>query len=184
MIEVCAISHQLPTEYCRQRTRVAYIPGRTRLHACAMHRPIFVDQKSGERLAGACVAAHPHRQVVATIYPPELVAYWRSQSEPFEQLPPLSPDCGDVASEGKPRIVSPDPSTPYRLRRGAPLEFQEILLAAQTSDAKTLFWFEDGLLVASGDTSRRMFLRPRRGLHQLVVVDDAGRSDAVTYRVE
>ncbi len=183
-IEVCSLSHQLPTEHCRERERVAYIAGRTRLRACPMHRPIFVDEKSGERLAGACVASHPHRQVVATIYPPELVAYWRAQNEPFEQLPPLAPSCTDIASDAKPRIVSPDPSTPYRLRRGAPLEFQEILLSAQSSDAATLFWFEDGLLVASGDASRRMFLRPRRGLHQLVVVDDAGRSDAVTYRVE
>jgi penicillin-binding protein 1C len=184
MIEVCALSHQLPTDYCAKRVRVVYIPGRTRLTACPMHRPIFVDAKSGERLAGACVGSVPHKQVVATVYPPELAAYWRSQSQPFEQLPPLSPSCTDLAADARPRIVSPDGSTPYRLRRDAPLEFQEILLSAQTSDAGTLFWFEDGVLVASGDASRRMFLRPKRGLHQLVVVDDGGRSDSVTYRVE
>ena len=182
-IEVCALSHELPTQFCRERLRVAYIPGRTKLHACAMHRPIFIDPKTKQRLAGACVASHPHKQVVATVYPPALVAYWRAQSQPFEELPPLAPECTAIA-DAKPRIVSPDASTPYRLRSDAPIQFQEIELTAQSSDAAKLFWFEDGVLIASGDASRKMFVKPRRGAHQLVVVDDSGRSDSVTYRVE
>jgi membrane carboxypeptidase/penicillin-binding protein PbpC len=89
-----------------------------------------------------------------------------------------------MADEAPPKIVSPDGATPYRLRRDAPLEFQEILLSAQTSDAAQLYWFEDGVLVASGDASRKMFVKPARGTHQLVVVDDAGRSDSIRYRVD
>jgi len=183
-IEVCSLSHDLPTPYCHDRVRVPYIPGRTHLHACEMHRPIFLDANTKERLAGDCVATHKHLQVVATNYPADLVAWWRAQNQTFDELPPLAASCNDVASGAKPRIVSPDAATPYRLRRDAPLEFQEILLAAQTSDAAKLYWFEDGTLIASGDASRKMFLKPKRGAHQLVVVDDSGRSDAVTYRVE
>lgn len=184
-IEVCALSRELPTPYCKDRIRVAYIPGHTRLHTCEWHRPIWIDPKSGERLAGDCMAAHRHVQVVATVQPPELVAWWRAQNQPFEPLPPLAANCGDVATAGaKPRIVSPDGATPYRLRNDAPLEFQEILLAAQTNDAAKLYWFEDGTLVASGDAGRRMFLKPTRGTHDIVVVDDSGRSDAVRVRVE
>jgi penicillin-binding protein 1C len=164
---------------------VAYIPGRTHLHACELHRPIWIDPKSGQRLAGDCVSARPHVQVVAIVQPPELVAWWRSQNQPFEPLPPLAPNCGDIAAaDARPRIVSPDSATPYRLRNDAPLEFQEILLAAQTSDAAKLYWFQDGTLVASGDAGRRMFLKPTRGTHSIVVVDDSGRSDAVKVRVE
>jgi penicillin-binding protein 1C len=184
-IEVCALSRELPGPYCRDRVRVAYVPGRTHLHTCDLHRPIWIDPKSGERLAGDCLASHPHVQVVATVQPPELVAWWRAQNQPFEPLPPLAANCGDIATAGtKPHIVSPDGATPYRLRNDAPLEFQEILLAAQTSDAAKLYWFEDGTLVASGDAGRRMFLKPTRGTHDIVVVDDSGRSDAVRVRVE
>jgi penicillin-binding protein 1C len=184
-IEVCAESRELPTPYCKERVHVAYIPGRTHLHACELHRPIWIDPKSGQRLAGDCVASHPHIQVVATVHPPELVAWWRAQNQPFEPLPPLAAACGDVAeADTAPRIVSPDGATPYRLRNDAPLEFQEILLAAHTSDAAKLYWFEDGVLIASGDAGRRMFRRPARGTHNLVVVDDSGRSSSVKYRVE
>jgi penicillin-binding protein 1C len=183
-IEVCALSRQLPTEYCRERIHIQYIPGRTRLHACEMHRPIFVDKRSGQRLAGDCLATVPHAQVVATAYPPELVAWWRAQNQPQDPLPPLSPKCTDVAAGPPPRIVSPSPATPYRLRRDAPAEFQEILLSAETADAAHLYWFEDGTLIASGDASRKLFLRPTPGTHQVVVVDDSGRSDAVRVKVE
>lgn len=184
-IEVCALSHDLPTRNCPDRVRVPTIMGRTRLHACSMHRAIFVDAKNGQRLTGDCVDAHAHVQRVAVVYPPELIAWWRSQNQPFQSLPPLSASCNDVASgDSAPRITSPDAATPYRLRRDAPLEFQEIQLAAQTSEAAKLFWFEDGVLVASGDASQRMFLKPKRGTHQLVVVDNEGRSDSLRYRVE
>jgi penicillin-binding protein 1C len=183
-IELCAVSHQLPTEHCRDRIRAEYIPGRTRLHACEMHRAMFVDVRSGARLAGDCIATVPHRQIVATINPPELVAWWRAQNQPYDAPPPLSASCSGMADEAPPKIVSPDGATPYRLRRDAPLEFQEILLSAQTSDAAQLYWFEDGVLVASGDASRKMFVKPSRGTHQLVVVDDAGRSDSIRYRVD
>jgi len=184
-VEVCAQSHQLPTPACRDRVRVTTIPGRTRLRACEMHRPIFIDAGTRQRLAGDCVATVPHVRVVATVDPPELIAWRRSQNQPFDSLPPMSPKCSDVAAaDAAPRITSPDGATPYRLRRDAPLEFQEILLAAQSSDASQLFWFQDGTLVASGETSRRLFLAPTRGTHRLVVVDDAGRSDEVSYRVE
>jgi len=184
-VEVCALSHQLPTPSCRERVRITTIPGRTRLRSCEMHRLVFLDAKTRQRLTSDCIAEVPHVQAVATIYPPELVAWWRSQNQPFDEMPSLSPRCGDVAAAGDaPKITSPDGATPYRLRRDAPLEFQEILLTAQTSDATKLFWFEDGVLVASGEASKRMFRQPVRGTHKLVVVDDAGRSDAVMYRVE
>jgi penicillin-binding protein 1C len=183
-IEVCALSHELPTDYCRDRVRIAYIPGRTRLHACDMHRPLFVDKRTGQRLAGDCIASVPHAQIVAVAYPPELVAWWRAQNQPFDPLPPVSPKCTDVAAGPPPRIVSPSAATPYRLRRDAPAEVQEILLSADTSDAARLYWIEDGTLIASGDAGRRMFLRPTRGVHEVVVVDDSGRSDAVRVKVE
>ena len=52
--------------------------------------------------------------------------------------------------------------------------------------ARRLFWYQDGTLVATTDTgsAQSRFLDPVRGEHRLVVTDDLGRSDGVTYRVE
>jgi penicillin-binding protein 1C len=88
--------------------------------------------------------------------------------------------------EGEPpRIVSPDPTTPYRLRRDTPPEYQRIPLVARAdSGATRLFWYQDGQLVATMAPQESRFLDSVPGEHRLVVTDDLGRSDAVTYKVE
>jgi penicillin-binding protein 1C len=144
-----------------------------------------VDAASGERLAGACLGPRPHVARTVVAYPDELLAFWRSQGRPVSALPALDASCRDIPSEDPPRIVSPAGTTPYRLRRDAPSAFQRIpLIARASAEAERLWWYQDGVLVASGAPSRSLFLDPRRGSHRIVVVDGAGRSDALTYTVE
>ena len=42
-IEVCALSHQLPGPSCPERVRIPYLPGKSRLTACTLHRRMLVD---------------------------------------------------------------------------------------------------------------------------------------------
>lgn len=187
--EVCALSHLRPGPYCPERLRVDAVAGHTRLAECDWHRRVFVDRDTGERLAGDCLGRRPHTPRVLEVYPAELAAWWAAEGRPPPPPPPLSADCGGAAAGEPPAIVSPDPATPYRLRRDTPLDFQRIPLVARTGShldpaAARLFWFQNGRLVASGAVTEPLFLDPRRGVHRLVVVDESGRSDRVTYRVE
>jgi penicillin-binding protein 1C len=186
-IEVCALSHQLPGPFCPERTRIQYLPGRSKLTACTLHRRMLVDSATGELLAGDCVSRRAHDFRLFTLYPPELVAWWRSQGNPVRDAPRLSPACEGIPDGEPPRIVSPDGSTPYRLRRDSPVEYQKIALVAQVSSGvRHLYWYQDGSLVATTEAAAAAgrFLPPVRGEHRLVVTDDLGRSDGVTYRVE
>jgi len=184
-VEVCALSHELPGPDCAKTIAIPYLAERTKLRRCTWHRRVLVDRATGDRLAGECVASRPHVEQVSVVYPAELVAYWHAQGQQVEGLPPLSAACGEVPADDAPRIVSPDATTPYRIRRDAPIDYQEILLQAQTAaDVSTLYWYVDGHLIASLAPNRRAFLRPARGTHRVVVVDDSGRSDSVTYEVE
>jgi len=184
-VEVCALSHELPGPDCAKTIAIPYIAERTKLRRCSYHRRVIVDRATGERLAGECVASRPHVEQISVVYPAELVAYWHAQGQNVEGLPALSAACGEVPADDAPRIVSPDATTPYRIRRDAPVEYQEILLQAQTgADVSTLYWYIDGHLITSLAPNRRAFLRPTRGTHRVVVVDDSGRSDSVTYEVE
>ncbi|HBL26888.1 MAG TPA: hypothetical protein DD490_08645 [Acidobacteria bacterium] len=117
--------------------------------------------------------------------PAELLAWWRAQGNPVEGPPPLAPACQGVPLGEPPRIVSPDESTPYRLRRDSPAEFQRIPLIARADAGVTrLFWYQDGALAAATEPEEKRFLDAVRGEHRLVVTDDLGRSDAITYKVE
>jgi penicillin-binding protein 1C len=183
-IEVCALSHELPTPHCRERVSIARIAGVTRLKSCTIHRQLIVDAKTGERLIGACVGMRPSLTRIFAIDPPELVSYRRANGEQVTMLPPLSTSCHDVDAEQRPRIVSPDPTTPYRIRRDAPLQYQEIRLAAESgSDVSSLYWYQDGILIATQRPERSVFVRLAVGLHHIAVVDDMGRAHSVTYEV-
>ncbi|MFL6247604.1 MAG: penicillin-binding protein 1C, partial [Thermoanaerobaculia bacterium] len=183
-IEVCALSHQLPAPHCTDRISVQRIANVSRLTSCTIHRLLIVDAKTGERLSGDCVASRPSVARVFAIDPPELVSYRRTNGEQVAMLPPLSAACQDVDAEQRPRIVSPDPSTPYRIRRDAPLRYQEIRLAAESgSDVSSLYWYQDGVLVATQHPERPVFVAPAIGVHRIAVVDDLGRAHSVTYEV-
>ncbi len=172
-LEVCALSHELPGPWCPGRTRLTYLPGRSKLAACSYHRRQRVTAESGRTA---------FRET--TVYPAELVAWWRREGQPLTE--PAAPVATAAAPAGQPpRIVSPDAATPYRLRRDAPLAFQRIpLIAHAAQDAARLYWYRDGTLVATGPPAERLFLDPTPGTHRLVVTDDRGRSDRLDYRVD
>jgi penicillin-binding protein 1C len=188
-MEVCALSHQRPGPFCPRRVLVDALPGRTRLPMCDYHRRVFVDRERGEIISGRCLGSRPHRTEILAVYPPELVAWWRASGRPVAVTRVQDPGCGAQSGQRFPRIVKPDPATPYRLRRDAPPEYQKVRLQARLEpqldgDGNRLFWYQDGLLVAAGSPSEDLFLPLVRGEHRLVVVDRTGRSDSITYQVE
>ncbi len=184
-LEACAVSRALPGPFCPRRETIRHIPGRTRLSTCTLHRRVFLDEASGLLIEGDCLSGRSHRTEVIEVHPPELIAWWRAQGRPVPRRPAASPECGGVPAGERPMIVSPSSTTTYRLRHDAPEDFQRIpLIARAGAGTGRLWWYLDGTLAASGSPGSRLFLPPGRGTHRLVVVDDAGRSDGVTYTIE
>lgn len=184
-IELCAESRELPGPFCPVRIQATYLPGRSHLTQCTYHRRVLVDAGTGELLSGDCLRQRPHELRTLTVFPAELVAWWRAQGSRVPEPPRVSSACRGIPAGEPPRIVSPAAATPYRVRRDTPPEYQRIPLIAQASaEASRLFWYQDGILVASTSPGENHFLPGHPGEHRLVVTDDLGRSDGVTYKVE
>lgn len=183
--QLCAQSHELAGPYCPLQTTAPVLPGRSKLSLCSFHHRIFVDNETGEQLAGTCLAKRPHHAEVITVYPAELVAWKHAQGQAVASLPRLSPACSDIPSSEPLKIVSPNAATPYQLRRDAPVEYQQIPLTIQGGTSATqLYWYQDGTLISSGTPEKKLLLPLRPGTHRLVVVDNTGRSDSLSYQVE
>ena len=149
-IELCEVSRQLPGPWCPTRMTAPYLPGRTRLTECRRHRRVLVDAESGELLPGSCGRGRPRVAKVVTVQPPELVGWWRSRGQAVEGLPPVAAGCSEAAAGRAPQILSPDPKTPYRLRRDAPRAYQKLPLVAHAdARAERLYWYQDGTLVTT-----------------------------------
>ena len=184
-IEVCRESHMLPTPYCGERDKVTYIKGVSRIPRDNYSKKIFVDSESGDLLLGDCIGDRPHESRVITTYPPELVAWWMAEGKKRDTIPPLSAYCNDVSSERPPQILSPDKSTPYRVLKGMPAEYQRVeLIAGVGEEVSELYWYQDGELAATTRPYKKTFIPLAAGTHRLVVVDSSGRSDSIRYKVE
>lgn len=182
---VCALSGELPGPFCPARRLVPVLRGVSQLAPCSHHRRIFVDAHSGARLEGNCLAALPHRAQLVTIFPAALRAWWSATGQQSESLPPLHASCTSVVGDAGPVILSPDARTPYRRRAEAPADYQKLRLAARAAPGtRALYWYQDGELIGSGAPERALFVMLEPGRHRIVVMDDAGRSDLVEYRVE
>jgi penicillin-binding protein 1C len=183
-LDVCAHSRELPGPFCPSRVAIETLPGVSRLRPCRAHRRAFVDDETGLRVAGDCLARRGHSARIFALFPPELTAWWQARGRAVEILPPLHPSCRGVAGAA-PHIVSPSAQTPYRTRRDAPAAFQKVELAARVpAGTRALYWYLDGRLLASAAPHVRTFVPLESGDHRLVVVDDAGRSDALHFVVE
>ncbi len=184
-IEVCKQSHMLPSSYCAQREKVTYIPGVSKLSKDNYSKRIFIDKETGHQLIGECLSERPHEARVFTVYPPELTAWWRVQGKPLENVPPVSSHCKDIPPELPPTITSPDQKTPYRVLKGTPSDYQKIRLSARVSEeVETLYWYQDGKLIATTSPDKKVFMPLKAGIHNLVVVDSSGRMDSISYSVE
>ncbi len=186
-VQACAVSRQLAGPDCPHTISMRVIPGVTQLERCSAHRRIFVDSATGERLAGDCVSRRPHEPRVVEVDPAELTAWRMSRSGEHTDtgLPRLSPLCMAAADDGALAIVSPDSSTPYRLRRWAPDSFQRIaLLARMPQTGAKLSWYLDGSLAATAAAGEQRFVYVPPGEHRVSVVDSAGRMDAVSFSVQ
>jgi len=183
-VELCALTGALPGPHCPHRKPGWFIPGRSSIEPCAVHQELELDLASGERVCG------PHegrtRKEVYEVWPSELAALFARAGLPRRPLPPPGPGCLALEQErGKPpRITSPLASARYLLnpRRSAwePVPF----LAELEGDARRVFWHVDRRFVGSSDAGKAFLWRPQPGTYLVRAVDDRGRSDSVTLRVE
>ncbi len=140
-VKVCSESGQLPNAYCSRTKRIASIRGRSNFQACKVHRRIFVDSQTGLRLDGPCLSSSSYVTRVVEVLPPRLAAWRRRQGQPVEGLPRRAPSCKQAGLSDGPRIVSPDPSTPYLVREGTPRSHQSIALTALAQPGR-LYWYQ------------------------------------------
>jgi penicillin-binding protein 1C len=183
--KVCAVSGMVPNGNCPATVDELYLPGISPSRVCTLHRKILVDLVTGTRLCSFCKEGRTYRTEVRTIWPPEIASWLKENGYPVDRIPPHFPKCPRFLGGQKPKIESPASGAEYFLRPSAPLKYQKILLKASVAgDVQKVFWFLDGRLLFSGSPACKRFIQPVRGTHQIVCLDDQGRSAEVHFKVK
>jgi penicillin-binding protein 1C len=177
-VQVCALSGGLPTSSCPHARPTWFVPGRSPIEPCHIHRTFALDAQGRRTCRGG------GRSEVFEVWPSDLARLFALAGLPRRPVPPLAPGCAEDRGDGlAPRISSPLAGVTYTLRPGGQEE-AIALEAAVDGDAEELFWFVDDSFVGRARGGAPLFWRPRAGQFTVRAVDDRGRADTRPLRVE
>jgi len=183
-IEVCAYSGYLPNRDCPERKKVLAPIKNLPTKTCPYHLRYQVDNDTGYYLPPACRNGRDWTEKVFVVLPAS-VRRWISDQQLLAPSPPSPlPDCQYFAGQSPPKIVSPQPNAVFFLIPGLEPNRQEIPLEAEgPARENELSWFLNGKFLAKIPAQERAWLLPSPGLHQIRVVDSAGKYDQISIRI-
>jgi penicillin-binding protein 1C len=181
---VCAVSGQQPTRHCPHTASTWFVPGRSPIEPCQIHRAVAIDPHTGLR---ACKNTAGLRTEVFEFWPSDLLRLFRIAGLPRRVPPPSAPGCDltDAATRGvPPHITSPLRGVRYTLRPGADAHDTIALTATTDADAQEVFWFVNEALLGKVRSGSSLLWRPQAGRYIVRAVDDQGRADVREVEVD
>ncbi len=177
-VEICLASGELPSQWCPQRGRTWFIPGRSPIRVDNIYRPLVMDDASGVPACPPYTDKRTHVEVFE-FWPSDLAQVFAQAGIP-RRKPPQNPACRDAGRPdgNAPQITSPLRASTYAMRlhqdQPTPIAFS----ATADADTHALYWFVDDAYVGQGTPGASLFWQPRSaGRYRVRVVDDHGRSD-------
>ncbi len=183
--KVCAISGQLPNEYCDAFVSEYFLEDHSPIQLCEFHKSVLIDEESGKRLSSGYTGKDNVKEKIYIQWPSR-VATWKVQNGyQIYQLPELISDYQKQVVGEPPVILSPIEEKIYSLREGIPLEYQKIAFSASVSnEVQKIYWFVDGKMVGSVKAAEKFFYLPERGKHKVICQDDLGRMAEIKLTIE
>ncbi|MEN7342125.1 MAG: penicillin-binding protein 1C [Pseudomonadota bacterium] len=176
-VAVCADSGDLPGRHCPRTAEAWFIPGVSPIRVSDVHRAIRIDRETGLR---ACDFDNTNSQeIVVEFWPSDILALYQQAGITVQSPPAWSPDCSlsfKGATGAAPRIGSPTKGVTYQLRQDPVADDIIPLTAIVDSDVERLFWFVNDQYLQSVKPEQPVLWKPEIGEHQVLVVDDLGRS--------
>ena len=175
-IKVCAVSGDLPGPSCKHLKSAWFIPGKSPISSCKLHREIMVLEQSGLR---ACDGIQEKtKQEIYEFWPSDLLKVFRASGIKRRVPPPHDPRCSLLTGQGTPpEITSPEKGIVYNVRLDTVGEERIPFHAVGDADVEHFFWFVNEKLVAKLPPSESFWWVAQTGRFIVRVVDDHGRAD-------
>jgi penicillin-binding protein 1C len=183
-IKVCAISGKLPNGHCPVTVDTLFIPGKSPIDVCDIHKEIYIDTRTGLRRADPIEGLT--KSAVYEIWPSDLMELFAKAGLPRRPPPPFAPEDAAAVEEGTgtaPQILSPLHKGEYAMRIGQKTPSEIPFIAVVPSDTEEIFWFLNESFVAKTGRGKAYFWMPAPGEYVLRAIDAQGRSASARFRV-
>lgn len=183
-VDLCAVSGMVASPHCPHVVKGWFIPGKSPIAACDVHRRIWVENSTGLRLWGEPADSTTAHAEVCEFWPSDLAKLFQAAGVPrvappgfVEQAHAGSITSGTDATKG-PRIVSPKQGLTYHVRVGTETDEVMNLEATAESSRGQLHWFIDAAYLGVSEPSAALLWKMQPGRHVIRAVDDLGRADS------
>jgi penicillin-binding protein 1C len=179
-IKVCALSGQLPGPYCDHFKETLFIPGKSPIATCSIHRGIAIDTRTGLRACPGDLADATTRTY--EFWPSDLLKLFRSAGLERKMPPPLDPACRRFAGAGMPPMISsPNRGIAYSITADGGTEIP--FAAVTDADSRVVYWFIDDQLVGTSLSGESFMWKARPGRFLVRAIDQQGRAVAEQLKV-
>jgi penicillin-binding protein 1C len=176
-VDVCAVSGDLPGKYTPHTTRAWFIPGVSPIFVSKLHRPVYIDKKTGKR---SC-EKDPLKteQKIFEFWPTDMKRLFEKGGIYIKSPPEYMDECiGKTFTDSgiSPHILSPVEGVKYLVfkdKRKIPFK------ASAETGVKNLYWFVNSNYEGKSKPGDVFLWKPVPGKHLIRVVDDLGRADII-----
>jgi penicillin-binding protein 1C len=178
-VEVCAVSGQLPGPYCPVTKPAWFIPGKSPIQMCTIHRAVTIDVRTGiETCSGSNKTT---RTEVFEFWPSDMLTIFKLAGIPRRVPPRSADDCfiNDQATRGTPPvIISPKQGLHYTVRANAVGKEVIPFQSAHDADVREVFWFVNGHFAGKVYGNQPLMWTAQPGRYIVRAVDNLGRTDS------
>ncbi|WP_413291107.1 penicillin-binding protein 1C [Bdellovibrio sp. HCB337] len=186
-VKVCSISGHFPGPHCRHQQETWFIPGKSPISTCNIHREVMISNLTGLRLCAPPADPKMVRTEVYEFWPTDLLAAFKSFGVIKRNPPSFEPKCrlAEGGLEGNPpQINSPKMGVVYHLGVLTKDKNEIPLQAILDSDVEKVTWFVNNELVGVSEGRKALLWKARPGKYIVRAVDDLGRSDSRDLEVQ
>ncbi len=182
-VEVCAYSGRAAGPGCPHTKRILALRTAVPTEVCPYHIALDVDDKTGLAIRPGCRSGARFQTRQFLVWPARLRRHLAMEHRHLPHPPAWAPGCEMQSVAQRVAIVSPPANHVALLMPGVDAADQEIPLEAEAA-SKTVAWFVDGAYLGTQPAAERLWWKPKKGAHEIVVVDESGHSASRKFWVK
>ncbi len=186
-IKVCSVSGHLPGPHCHHQRDTWFIPGKSPITTCEIHREVLISNQTGQRLCKTPQNPKLAHAEIFEFWPTDLVSTFKRFGITKKEVPKFESTCSLTEIQGKgsaPQITSPRAGVNYKIRIGFKDKNEIPLLAILDGDANKVTWFINDELIGISESKKPILWEARPGIYKVRAVDNLGRTDSRELSVQ
>jgi len=178
---VCSETGLPQNTFCDHSSMDVFIPLISATQKCQHLSSHWVNMDTTESYCSRCLPDSAYQSILFDNPPANLLAYAQHINLPLNVPPPHASNCGRVASDDVPKIVSLSDGLQYLLDSQ---DDQQLMFKCETAvGVEQVSWFVNDVFIANGSPEDPIFYKPSKGSLKISCADDKGRHSDIKIRV-